>query len=146
MKLQNIIKIIALIIGVIAAFFFIRIMSIGDEAIEADVANQAIVGSFITLALITLAVAAIITLVFTLMNLVSNPAKLKQALISIVLFLVVVAIAYFTSGEWIPEGSEEKVSLGGAKMIEAGLKAFYFLVLIAVGAMVWGGVKKLTNK
>ncbi|HLT54064.1 MAG TPA: hypothetical protein VKZ97_09240 [Flavobacteriaceae bacterium] len=144
MKLQNIIKIIVLIIGVIAAFFFIRIMSIGDDVIEVDVAKQSIVGSFITLALITLAIAAIITLVFTLINLVMHPEKLKQALISIALFAVVVAIAYFTSSEWMPEGSE--ISTGGAKWIEAGLKAFYFLVIVAVGAMLWGGIKKLTSK
>ena len=46
MNLQKIVKILVLIIGVIAIFFLTRIMMLGDEAIETDVANQGIVGSF----------------------------------------------------------------------------------------------------
>lgn len=146
MKSQNIVKIIALIIGVIAAIFFIRIMSIGDDAIEADVANQGILSSFMTLAFITLGLATVVTLVFSLINLITHPAKLKKALISIVVFLAVVFIAYLTASDWMPAGSEEKVSASGAKWVEAGLKAFYFLVIAAVGVMIWGGAKKLSNR
>ena len=147
MNLQKIVKILVLIIGVIAVFFLARIMMIGDEAIESDAANQGIVGSFITLALITLGIAAIITLLFTLKNLLTHPDKLKQALISLGLFAVVVAIAYFTStGVEQDLGDGKTLTVGESQWVEAGIRTFYFLVLAAVGAMIWGGVKKLTNR
>ena len=147
MNLQKIVKILVLIIGVIAVFFLARIMMIGDEAIESDATNQGIVGSFITLALITLGIAAIITLLFTLKNLLTHPDKLKQALISIGLFAVVVAIAYFTSSGVEKDLGDGKIlTAGESQWVEAGIRTFYFLVLAAVGAMAWGGIKKLTNK
>src|SRR5690606_17901460 len=146
MNLQKIVRILALIIGVIAIFFLVRIMMIGDDAIEADAANQGIVGSYITLALITLGVAAIITLLFTLKNLITHPQKLKQALLSIGLFAVVVAIAYF-----MPTGTEQDLgdgkilTAGESQWVEAGIRTFYFLVIAAVAAMAWGGIRKLSN-
>ena len=76
MNIQKIIKIVALVIGLIAIFFLVRIIMIGDEAIEADVANQGILTSFITLALIVLGIAAVSAVAFSLMNLVSNGEKL----------------------------------------------------------------------
>lgn len=49
MNIQKIVKIVALVIGLIAVFFLVNIMRL-DEAIEADVANQAVLANFATLA------------------------------------------------------------------------------------------------
>lgn len=147
MKLQNIVKILVLIIGAVAAFFLIRILILGDDAIINDASNQGVVGSFITLAIITLFIAAIITLLFTLINLVTHPDKLKQALISIGLFAAVVILAYVMStGTEQDLGDGKILTAGESKWVEAGIRTFYFLVIAAVGAMLWGGIKKLTSK
>lgn len=146
MTLDKIVKIIVAIIGVVALFFLVRILMLGDDAIANDVSNQGIIGSFITLALIVLIATAFVTIAFSLINLIKHPDKLKQALISLVLFLVVIAIAYFASTEWIPKGSEDVITPSQSKWVETGIKTFYFLVIAALGAMLWGGVKKVLSR
>ncbi|MCB0446778.1 MAG: hypothetical protein KDD03_04580 [Gelidibacter sp.] len=147
MNLQKIIKIAVLIIGVIALFFLIRIMMIGDEVIEADASQQGIVSSFITLAIITLAITTIITLLFSVKNLLSSPAKLKQALIAVGLFALVVIVAFVMSS-----GTEQALDGGDvltaseSRWIETGIRTFYILVIAAAGAMMFSGVKKMMNK
>lgn len=147
MNLQKIVKIVALLIGLIALIFLVRIMMIGDAAIEADAANQGVVSSFITLAIIILVLAAIITLAFTLKNLITHPKKLKRALISIGLFALVIVLAYALSSGTEQQLEEGKVlTAGDSRLVETGIRTFYFLVLAAIGVMIWGGIRKLTNK
>lgn len=147
MNLQKIIKIAVLIIGVIALFFLIRIMMIGDEVIEADASQQGIVSSFITLAIITLAITTIITLLFSLKNLVSSPQKLKQSLIAVGLFAVVIIIAFVMSSgtEQVLDGGDI-LTASESRWIETGIRTFYILVIAAAGAMMFSGVKKMMNK
>ncbi len=147
MNIQKIIKIGALVIGLIAVFFLVRIITIGDEAIEADVANQGILSSFITLALIVLAIATITTVVFSLVNLVSHPDKLKKSLISIGVFAVILILGYVMSS------GEERILSDGttltetqSQMIEGAIKAFYLLIFLAAGLMLFFGVKKMLSK
>ena len=147
MNIQKIIKIVALVIGLIAVFFLVRIMMIGDEAIEADVANQGILSNFATLAYVVLAIATISAVVFSLINLVSHPDKLKKALMSLGVFVLVLVVAWFASS-----GVERTLSDGSiltqsqSQLIEAGIKAFYILILLAAGLMLFFGVKKMLSK
>jgi len=147
MNIQKIIKIVALVIGLIAVFFLVRVMMVGDEAIEADVANQGIVSSFIMVALVVLAIATIAAVLFSIINLVSNPDKLKRALLSIGVFALVLAVAWFLSS-----GVERTLSDGSiltasqSQLVEAGIKAFYILILLAAGLMLFFGVKKMFSK
>jgi hypothetical protein len=83
MNIQKIVKIVALVIGLIAVFFLVRIMMLGDEAIETDVANQAVLSGFATLAYVVLAIATAAAVGFSVINLVSQPEKLKKALMSV---------------------------------------------------------------
>lgn len=147
MTFQKIIKIIVLIIGLIAVFFLVRIMMIGDEAIEMDVANQSVLSNFAILAYIVLAIATISAVVFSLINLVSNPDKLKKALLSFGVFAVILLVAFFISS-----GEERELSDGTtltatqSQIIEAGIMAFYILILTAAGLMLIFGVKKMFSK
>ena len=86
MNVQKIVKIVALVISLIALFFLIRIMMLGDEAIENDVANQGVLSRFANLAYIVLGIAAVSAVVFSIVNLVSQPDKLKKALMSLGVF------------------------------------------------------------
>jgi hypothetical protein len=147
MNIQKIIKIVALVIGLIAVFFLVRIMMIGDEAIKADASNQAVLGWFANLAYVVLAIAAITAIVFSLVNLVSHPDKLKKALMSLGVFVLVLVVAWFaSSGEERLLNDGKTLSAAGSQMIEAGIKAFYILILLAAGLMLFFGVKKMLSK
>ena len=86
------------------------------------------------------------TLAFSVMNLASDPEKLKKAMISIGAFLAVVLIAFlFSSGDETPLKDGEVLSATGSRLVETGLRTFYFLVVIAAGAMIYSGVRRLKN-
>lgn len=147
MDIQKIIKIVALLIGLVAVFFLVRVIMIGDDAIKADVANQGILSAFITLALVVLAIAAISAVLFSLMNLVSSPEKLKKALLSFGVFAVILLIAYFiSSGEEQVMNDGKILTATQSQMIEGAIKAFYILILGAAGLMLFFGVKKMLSK
>ena len=147
MNIQKIIKIVALVIGLIAVFFLVRIMMLGDEAIEADVANQAVLSWFANLAYVVLAIATISAFLFSMVNLVSQPEKLKKALMSLGVFALVLIVAWFASSGVETELTDgTMLSVNGSKMIEAGIKAFYILILLAAGSMLFFGVKKMLSK
>ncbi|WP_040279297.1 hypothetical protein [Psychroserpens damuponensis] len=144
MNIQKIIKIVALVIGLIAVFFLVRIMMLGDEAIKADGDNQAVLSWFANLAYVVLAIAAFSAVVFSLVNLFSQPEKLKKALMSLGVFALVLIVAWFASSGVETELTDgEMLSASGSQMIEAGIKAFYILILLAAGLMLFFGVKKM---
>ena len=66
-------------------------------------------------------------------------------------FLVVVVIAYATSSG-TDINIEEMANRGVAttettvRRIGTGLNLFFFLVIIAIGLMAWGGLKKVISK
>lgn len=147
MNLNKILKIVVAAIFVIGAFFLVRVISAGDEEIKADAALQdSVVSPFITISIIILVVAAVITLLFSIKNIVSDGAKMKKTLISVVAFLVVAAIGYgLSKGAQVMKDGEELVSASGSRWAEAGLYTFYFLGIAAVAVMLLGGVKKMTK-
>lgn len=147
MNLNKILKIVVGAIFVIGAFFLIRVVAAGDDAIKDDAALQdSIVSPFITISVIILVITALITLLFSIKNIISDGAKMKKTLISIVAFLVVVAIGYgLSKGVQVMKDGEELVSESGSRWSEAGLYAFYFLGIAAIAVMLLGGVKKMTK-
>ena len=147
MNIQKIVKIVALVIGLIAVFFLVRIMMLGDEAIKTIPENQGILSGFANLAYIVLAITAITAIVFSLVNLVSHPDKLKKALISLGVFALVLAVAWFaSSGQERLLSDGTTLTAGQSQMIEAGIKAFYILILLAAGLMLFFGAKKMLSK
>lgn len=83
-------------------------------------------------------ITAVITLVYALLNLFTSPDKLKKALIGIGAFLLVILISYFTASGKEVGGA----SAGTVKWVDAGLRSFYILTVVAIGAMVVAGLKK----
>jgi hypothetical protein len=56
-------------------------------------------------------------------------------------------LAYlFSSGEETPLQDGEFLSASGARWVETGIRMFYFLTIIAVGAMFSGSIIKLIKK
>ena len=149
MKIQNIIKIISAIIGVLAAFFLLRIIGTGDDDIKmaATMGDFGTVSPLVDLARIVLLITVAITLIFTLLGLFSDPAKLKKAAISIGLFLAVVAMSYVLSdGVETPLKDGEVISASGSKWVGTGIRTFYILAAVAISLMLFSGVVKILKK
>ena len=149
MKIQNIIKIISAVIGVLAAFFLLRIIGTGDDDIKmaATMGDFGAVSPLVELARIVLVLTIVITLIFTLRGLFSDLAKLKKAGIAIGLFLAVVFLSYALSdGVETPLKDGEVLSASGSKWVGTGIRTFYILAVLAIGLMLVSGARKIFNK
>jgi hypothetical protein len=149
MKIQNIIKIISAIIGILAAFFLLRIIGTGDDNIKmaATMGDFSAVSPLVELARIVLFITIAVTLIFTLLGLFSDFEKLKKAAVSVGLFLVVIAISYVLSdGVDTPLKDGEVFSASGAKWVGTGIRTFYILAAVAISLMLFSGVTKILKK
>ena len=149
MKIQNIIKIISAIISVLAAFFLLRIIGTGDDDIKmaATMGDFSTVSPLVELARIVIFITIATTLIFSLLGLFSDRAKLKKAAISIGLFLCVIGISYVLSeGVETPLKDGEVLSASGSKWVGTGIRTFYILAVIAISLMIFSGVTKIIKK
>ncbi len=146
MNIKNITKYVALALGVIGLILQVVILRKGDDAIEMDslAGNFSSVSPMINLAILILIVVVLITLFSSFATLASNAAKLKKAGISIAAFGAVVLLSFLLSeGVETPLKDGDILSASGSRLVETGLRTFYFLAVIAIGAMVFSGVKRL---
>ena len=146
--MYKIVKIVLAVIGLIGVILWFQLPS-GDvpatEAIESGSMHFMFVITYILMA-----IAVIASLAFSLIHLFANPKSLKKTLYVIVGFLIVVAISYaLATGTDV--SIEEMAGRGIAttestiKRIGMGLNMFFILTIIAVGAMIWGGLRKMSK-
>ena len=147
--MNKIVKIVLAVLGLVSAalWYFLP----GSEIPAAEAAESAAISGMFTITFILLGIAIAVSLVFTLLNLFTNPQSLKKTLIVLGSFLVVVVFSYLlASGTDV--SLDEMANRGitttetTVRRIGTGLNLFFFLVAIAIGAMLVGGVKKMTNK
>lgn len=145
--LHKILKIVSIIISILAAVWLVRIILAGDTAIADSVDLQSsLVTPFIYIAYIIFAIALVFVVVFVLKNLFSNASSLKSTLIGLGAFAAVIVISYvLASGQETPMQDGEVLSASGSRWVETGIYAFYILAVLAIGAMVFSGVKKLAK-
>jgi len=147
MGLHKIIKIVAAAISVLGIIFLIMIISKGDDQIEAIAAEGGTSGvdymSYI--AYVVLGIVLVFVLGFVLKGMFSNKETLMSTIKGVGAFLVLALICYFVFAEGIEKSiaDGETLSASGDKLIGAGLYMFYALTIIATGAMVYTGVKKM---
>lgn len=149
MNLNNIVKIVCGIFGGIGAVLLLRIISTGDEEIKmaAAMGDFGTVSPLVSLSLFILGIIVVLTLVFSLANLASNSQKLKKSLIFIGLFGLVVALSFgLSTGVETPMKDGEVLSASGSRWVEAGLRTFFILTFLAVGAMLYSGVQRILNR
>ena len=85
----------------------------------------------------------IVTLVTVISGLIKNPSSLKKVGAGIIVFLVVVGIAYaLSSGQEVITRDGDVISAAKTKWVEAGIISFYLFAGIAVLSMIAAGVKK----
>lgn len=142
---------IALIVLSVIGFILLFFMPDGDMPDSEQMESTGISVMFM-LAYILLAAAVVSTLVFGLKNMVSTPGGLKKSLMGIVGLLVVLGVAYgLASGTDVSIDdmmSKNKIvtTESTIRSVGAGLNMFGLLLLIAVGVIAWGAIKKATGK
>ena len=143
MNLYKIIKYLAFALGIIGAVIALMIIA-GDEETA-----QSMGGNLLYVAYIVLGIVIALVLVFVLKGLFAG--NIKKTLMTVGAFLAVIVIAFMMSSGTDLDlqpfndkglGITESIS----KNVGAGLYAFYFLAVIAIGSMLYGGVKKIFNK
>ena len=149
MNIQKITTYSCATLGILGVLFLSMIIGKGDDAIEMS-AMQGDYGSvtyIILLAQIILGITILISLGFSIKNLISDKTNLKKSVLSLVAFLAVILIAFlFSSGVETPMKDGEVLSALGARWVETGIRTFYFLTLIAICSMAFGSVRKLIKK
>ena len=149
MNLQKITNISVVILAVLALIVLGVIIGQGDEYIEMSAmqGNFGAVSVMINLALFVLLVTVLMTLVFSMKNLFSEKSKLKKAGMSIGSFLFVFILAFvLSSGVETPMQDGKMLSAIQSRFVEAGIRTFYLLTLIAGGIMVYFSVSKYFKK
>ena len=142
MGLHKILKIVALILSIAGVISLAMIVSNGDDAVKAT--GEGLDG-FLYIAYIMFAIVLLFVIVFVLKGLLAG--DIKKTLITIGAFLAVVIISYIMAdGVETMMKDGKMLSASGSKWISTGINAFVILGLIAIGSMVFSGVKKLTTK
>jgi Na+/proline symporter len=142
MGLHKIMRIVALVLSVVGIIFLAMIINAGDETVKATGEG---VDGFMYIAYITFALVLLFVLVFVLKGLAAG--NIKKTIMSIGIFLAIVAIAYaMSTGVETPLQDGEMLSEGGSKWVGAGLRTFYILVVVAIGSMIYGGLRKVLSK
>lgn len=135
MNLKKLSRLIVIVLSIISIVFLATIMA-------SDAPDGGMIEPFIYVAYITLFIAIVLVLVYTLKNLASK--DLKKTLISVGAFLAVILIAFiFADGTAVPLKDGGEVSSFASKMVSTGLNAFYLLALIAVGLMLFTGYNRI---
>jgi len=149
MNLQKITNISVILLAISALIVLGVIIGQGDDYIEMSAmqGNFGAVSVMINLALLVLLVTVLMTLVFSMKNLFSEKSKLKKAGISIGSFLFIFIIAFvLSSGVETPMEDGNMLSALQSKLVEAGIRTFYLLILIAGVIMVYFSVSKYFKK
>ena len=149
MNLEKLTRIGCIALGVLGLIFLAIVFASGDDSIKMAAAsgNYGVISPIIILSQITLLIAVTVTLIFSLRGIAKDKSKMKNALKSAGLFLIVVVIAFFlSSGVETPMRDGEVLSAMGSKLVGTGIRVFFILSIIAVGLMVFPGTKKIFKK
>lgn len=152
MGLYKIVKYIALALGLIGLILLGRLaLGVDEETLKVDAGLQ---GSYVTpllwVAYIVLALTVIFVILFVIRGILTG-GNLVKTLISIGAFVAVFVIAYVMADSTIPMNLEgtgpmmvdnEVVTEGTSKIAGAGILMFIILAVVAIGTMIWGGVRK----
>ena len=113
-KFSKILTAIALVLAIITAFFYIRLLYIGDDELKASADFQnSIISPFIWFTVIVLIATIAISIFSSVFSLVRKPEQLKKSLLSIGILAVVLLIAYFFKDGTEVLGADGKVLVGG---------------------------------
>lgn len=140
MALHKIIKLVALILGVIALIMGIWLFVSGNQSLVQPLMYIAYIVLFATIALV---------LLFVIKGLFSG--DIKKTLLSVGVFAGIFILSYILASgtnldlePFISKGSD--VTESTSRMVGTGLIAFYIFAVLAILTMVYSGVTKATNR
>ena len=140
MALHKILKIVALILSVAGIIFLAMIIAKGDAEVAATGAG---LDGFLYVAYIIFFITVLFVIFFVIKGIFEG--NIKNTLISVGAFLVIVLIAYVLADGTPMQIQDETLSASGAKWVDTGLYVFYILAVLAIVAMILSGVKKITK-
>ena len=149
MKLENIIKIVCAVLGLLGLIFLFRILATGDDDIKmaASMGDFSLISPLISLSMFILFITVAVTIIFSLINLASNPGKLKKSMIFIGFLIIVIGIAFASStGVETPMKDGQVLSASGSKWVGTGIRVFYILASVAVLSMIAFGARNIIKK
>ena len=143
MVLHKILKIVAFALAIIGAIVALIIIA-GDEDTALSMS-----GNMLLIAYAVLSIVLLLVLLFVIKGLFAG--DIKKTLMTVGAFAAVIIISYFiSSGSDLDLQPFNDKGLGItesiSKNVGAGLNAFYILAVVAIGSMLFGGVKKMFNK
>ena len=151
--MHKILKIVVAVIGLLGVIFLGRIMNTGDTVLKddyvAEAGNSALVDSmfnpfaFIIYTVLVLVLAFVVF--FVIKGLISGGGNIKNTLIGVGAFLVILAIAYGVSGGDTLDYfyNDIKATDSESQLVGGGLVAFYILSVLAILTLVFSGIKKM---
>ena len=143
MGLHKISKIVALVLGVAGILLWGMLMIKGDEAVIASGGEG--LDSFLYVAHLTFAILLITVVFFVLKGIAGG--DVKKTLMSLGAFVLIFVISYvMADGVETFTKDGELVTAQTSRFIGTGLYAFYIMSVLAVIAMAFSGVKKLTTR
>ena len=149
MNLEKITRIGCISLGLLGMIFLSLVFFTGDDTIKMAAASgdYGVITPIILLSQIVLFIAVLVTLTFSLRGISKDKTKMKNAVKSLGLFLMVVLIGFLLSnGVETPMRDGKVLSAMGSRLVGTGINVFFILTIIAVGLMVFPGTKKIFKK
>lgn len=141
MALHKIIKIVALLLSIAGIVFLAMIVSSGDEAVRQDSTG---LDGILYVAYIIFALVLLFVLFYVIKGIFAG--NLKRTLLSVGAFILIFVISYvLAEGNEMPLREGGMLSSSDSKWVGTGLYAFYFMAVLAIGAMIFSGFKKITK-
>lgn len=141
-KLSKLLTIIAIIIALIGAVFYIRVVMVGDEAIKgsADLQNS-IISPFVWLTVVVLIATAAASLISSIIGMVKKPEQLKKTLLSLAVLGVVLVISYLLKDGSAVLDAQGKIIEGGEEGVSSNVWSstgiWYSIILGGVGLVLF---------
>ena len=149
MNLEKITRIGCIALGVLGMIFLSLVFFTGDDSIKMAAASgdYGVITPIILLSQIVLFIAVLVTLTFSLRGISKDKTKMKNAIKSTSLFLLVVLVGFLLSnGVETPMRDGKVLSAMGSRLVGTGINVFFILTIIAVCLMVFPGTKKIFKK
>jgi len=150
-KFYKIAKIAAGALGLIGVIMLVRVMMPGDEALATDVDVQSsVLDPFVSFTIMMLYLTIGVTILFSVVNLVKDPAALKKTLIGLVVLGALFAVAYAMASDAEVTGPNGTFIEGGEagttpKMVGTLIKYTYILGVIGLATVVWGSLRAMMS-
>lgn len=139
MNLYKLIKLLAIVLSVVGAGFFLYILIQGNEQVQNTGEG---VDWFITIAYITLLLAILFVLFFVIKGILSG--NIMKTLVPLGAFLVIIAISYgLADGSEVTLSNGTVISSTQSKWIGTGLYTFYMVAGIAIASMILSEINKI---